>query len=181
MIKKYDYAKIVLLICLTLVIIFSLLSKPVMANDKTTYKDEISDLMKDEDNYGDEEYYHVKFNKNTSNLSINIKLPDRKDIYYGEEYRYDAIKAVKMAKLRHTKTVTIKDSSDKYTFNLADIKSLNLKDSFIKQWGQQNDPSDYSDAKDQHDYDILRRDYVNSVLLPKAINHVNYDKDLDDD
>ncbi len=155
-------------------------NQSAQANDAITYKSKITDIMNNDENDGDGEYYHIKLNKTASNLLINIKLPDRKRIYGSDFYWYEAVHAAKNAQLKNTNTVTIKDDDDKYTFNLYDIQALDLTTNFIKQWGLQNNPSDYDDCKDQGDYDKLRQDYVSDTLKPKAINHISYSDDEDD-
>lgn len=151
-------------------------TKSIHASNVSNYQYQLTSIMENTDNDGDEDYYHVKFDKTTSNLYITIKLPDRKAIYGGDFYWYEAVHAVKLSKLNNVNTITIKDSDDKYTFNLQDIENLNLSKKFIKSWGQQNNPSDYDDAEDQDNYDILRYDYVFDTLTPKAINHISYDE-----
>lgn len=142
------------------------------------YKDELTRYFNSVGNDGDEDYYHVKFDKSKGLLNINIKLPDRQAIYGSGFYYYHAILAAKKAKLHDdVQQVSIKDSDDKYVFNLADIKALSFSKKDILSHAEQNEPADYDDAKDQDSTEPIEGDYVEDLLFPKAVYHKSYGDD----
>lgn len=170
-----------LAIC-ALLLFIHLGSHSVQASEASVYKETLIEILsksfdEDYEEYQDylDHYYHVKFNKKTSNLYVNIKLPGRLGIYYYYVYWYAAIKAAQKAPLEYTDTFTFKDLTDKYTFNFNDIQALTFKKKFIRQWMQDNQPGNY----DKHaiNYEQYYYNYIEEVLFPKAINHVNYDDD----
>lgn len=156
------------------------LMKPAYADSNVRiYKDTLAKYFDSVGNNGDEDYYHVKFDKNSGLLSINIKLPDRQEIYGSGFYYYDAIYAVKKAKLHGVNQVSVKDADDKYIFNLADIKELSFKKKDLLANAKQNEPADFDDAKEQDDTEPVEGDYLNDLLFPKAVYHKSYDDDDD--
>lgn len=105
-------------------------------------------------------------------------MPDRQAIYGSGFYYYHAILAAKKAKLHDdVQQVSIKDSDDKYVFNLADIKALSFSKKDILSHAEQNEPADYDDAKDQDSTEPVEGDYVEDLLFPKAVYHKSYGDD----
>lgn len=178
--KPKHVAQGLLAICTPLLFIH-LGSHPVQASEASVYKETIADLVNetiDDDGepffFDNAQYFHVKFRKKTNDLYIKLKFPDRDTIYYSSEHWGEAIRAAKKAPLKHTTTVTIKDELDKYTFNLSDIQALNFKKKFIRQWMQDNQPGEYHEENGDFNYELYCYNYVEEVLFPKAINHVDY-------
>lgn len=69
-----------------LIFIFLGFNQSIQANDAHTYKNKITDIMNSDGNNGENEYYHIRFNKTASSLLINIKLPSREEIYNNDFY-----------------------------------------------------------------------------------------------
>lgn len=146
------------------------------ASNAELFNDELTDYFYRCGNDGDEDYYHEHFDEKSGILKVNIKLPDREEIYGGNLYFIAAIKAAKKAKFHRNLTqICIKDDDDKYAFNIADIKGLSLKSKVILAYVEDYYPADYDDAKDQHEVtDACMMDYLSDMLLPKAVEHVSY-------
>lgn len=145
------------------------------------YKGELTRYFDSVGNDGDEDYYHVKFDKSKGLLNVKIKLPDRQEIYGSGFYYYHAILAAKKANLHSdVRQVSIKDSDDKYVFNLSDIKALSFSKKDILSHAEQNEPSDYDDAKEQDSTEPVEGDYVEDLLFPKAVYHKSYNDDDDE-
>lgn len=173
--KPKHVAQWLLAIC-ALLLFIHLENRPVQASEASVYKETITEILSKSyhEDYPEEAtdfHYHVKFNKKTSNLYVNIKSGWR--YYY--LYWYIAIKAAQIAPLEYTDTFTFKDLTDKYTFNFNDIQALTFKKKFIRQWMQDNQPGNY----DKHaiNYEQYYYNYIEDVLFPKAIDHVNYNDD----
>lgn len=172
--KTKHVAQGLLAIC-ALLLFIHLGSHPVQASEASVYKETITEILSKSyhEDYPEEAtdfHYHVKFNKKTSNLYVSIKSGWR--YYYF--YWYIAIKAAQKAPLEYTDTFTFKDSTDKYTFNFNDIQALTFKKKFIRQWMQDNQPGEYHEENGDFNYDLYCYNYVEEVLFPKAINHVDY-------
>ncbi|WP_076461972.1 hypothetical protein [Limosilactobacillus caccae] len=145
------------------------------------YKENLEKYFDSVGNDGDEEYYHVKLDNRNGMLKVNIKLPDRQEIYASGFYYYHAILAVKKTKLNpNVSQVSIKDNDDKYVFNVADIKDLSFSKKDILENARINNPSAYDDAKDQDSTEPCEAEYLEDQLFPKAVSHVSYDNDEND-
>lgn len=64
--------KLILGVCILLFFVCLSFNQSAQANDAITYKSKITDIMNNDENDGDGEYYHIKLNKTASNLLINI-------------------------------------------------------------------------------------------------------------
>ena len=110
----------------TVIMVISCATLVVKANSNIdNYEDTLDDLLTKYDDIDSSEY-KIKLNKNTHTLSVYPDGYSRGDTDSDlDDYFYQAIKAARKTKFNsQVQYFSIRDNFDKYTFNIADVKTF---------------------------------------------------------